>query len=112
MSTYNICFYGEIGLLFYKYHLLSGAMNIYLDKPLIWRYVSSLNQIAKWESPHADTLTLSMLGINFSQQYFEIFFLIFGRKQALTFHAHCLLCLFSENKKKNICHLLKLPVER
>ena len=32
-----------------------------------------------------------MLAKNFSRQHFEIFFLLFPRKQALAFHANCLL---------------------
>ena len=36
------------------------------------------------------SLTLSTLGKIFSRQHFEIFFLIFPRKQDLTFHANCL----------------------
>ena len=35
-------------------------------------------------------LTLSTLGKTFSRQHFEMFFLIFPRKQNLTFHANCL----------------------
>ena len=36
------------------------------------------------------SLTLSTLGKIFSRQHLEIFFLIFPRKQDLTFHANCL----------------------
>ena len=36
------------------------------------------------------SLTLSTLGKIFSRRHFEIFFLIFPRKQDLTFHANCL----------------------
>ena len=35
-------------------------------------------------------LTHSMLNKNFSRQYLEIFFIIFPRKWALTFHENCL----------------------
>ena len=54
-----------------------------------------------------------MIGKNFSQ-HFELFFLIFPRKQALTFHANCLLRkqfasnvkpVFGEQIKKNDIHL-------
>ena len=37
------------------------------------------------------SLMLSMLGKNFSRKHLEYFFFFFPRKQALTFHASCLL---------------------
>ena len=46
------------------------------------------------------SLTLSTLGKIFSRRHFEIFFLIFLRRQDLTFHANCLLT--GKNKKNNI----------
>ena len=49
-----------------------------------------------------------MLGKNFSGRHFEIFFLIFPRKWALTFHAHCLLrgeAYFLGKDSKNIIDL-------
>ena len=57
-------------------------------------------------------LTISTLGKIFSRQYFDFFFLIFPRKQDLTFHGtcgrgietNCTKCqiLFSGKNKKNI----------
>ena len=43
-----------------------------------------------WKGSIHITLTLSTPGKNFSRRHFEIFFLIFPRKQNLTFHANCL----------------------
>ena len=57
-----------------------------------------------------------MLGNNLSSQHFGIYFHIFPRKQALTFHANCLqetICmkcqnLFSGKNKKIIINLLSV----
>ena len=43
---------------------------------------------------------LSTLGINFSRQHFEIFFLTFSRKKVLTFQI-----LFSGKSKKTVINL-------
>ena len=67
-----------------------------------------------------EELTFTTLGIFNRRQIDDIFFLIFPRKQDLTFHANCLetICmkchiLFSEKNKKNIskCRLLKINSE-
>ena len=63
----------------------------------------------------------STLGKIFSTQHFEIFLLIFPRKQDLTFHANYLQwrqfegnarsCFLGKIRKMSICCLLNLPRE-
>ena len=65
MSTHNICFCGEIRKILCGYPLLSVAMC------------------------HKIILYYSM--DQFSRRQFDGIFLILPRKQALTFHANCLL---------------------
>ena len=65
--------------------------------------------------------TFCMLGKHFSKRYFEIFFLIFPRKQDLTLHENCLLrrqfawsvrsyFLGKIRKISSVCHLLNMPI--
>ena len=92
-----------------------------LSGPLPFAYmIKSLQAGHGSYKRESSPLTLSTLGKIFTRWHFEIFFLIFLRKQDMTFHANCLLwrqfawtvksCFLGKIRKiSSIYHLLKMP---